>query len=49
MRESLRDPSRLRHMLEAMDNINEYMTDKSEEDLVSNSMLFYAVVKNVER
>lgn len=48
MREALRDSSRLRHMLQAMDNINEYMTDKAEEDLMSNSMLFFAVVKNVE-
>lgn len=48
MRETLRDPSRLRHILQAIDNINEYMAEKSQEDLRSNSMLFYAVVKNVE-
>lgn len=48
MRETHRDPFRLRHILQAINNINEYMTDKCEEDLESNSMLFYAVVKNVE-
>lgn len=48
MREPLRDPLRLRHMIKAINNINEYMSEKSEEDLHSNSMLFYAVVKNIE-
>lgn len=48
MREPLRDPLRLRHMIEAINNVNEYMSDKLEEDLHSNSMLFYAVVKNIE-
>ncbi len=48
MREPLRDASRLRHMIEAIDHVNEYLTDKSELDLSTNSMLFYAVVKNIE-
>lgn len=48
MRETLRDPLRLRHMIDAIHNVNEYMSDKTEEDLIQNSMLFFAVVKNIE-
>lgn len=48
MRETLRDPLRLRHMIDAINNVNEYMSDKTEEDLTKNSMLFFAVVKNIE-
>lgn len=35
-------------MVEAIHNVNQYMEDKSESDLADNSMLFYAVVKNIE-
>lgn len=45
MRESLRDPLRLKHMVDAINNVNSYMKDQSEKDLENNSMLFYAVVK----
>ena len=48
MRESLRDPLRLKHMVDAINNVNSYMKDQSEKDLENNSMLFYAVVKNIE-
>lgn len=48
MRETLRDSSRLRHMIAAIQNVNEYMDGKTETDLKSNSMLFFAVVKNIE-
>ena len=48
MREALRDPSRLVHMVDSINNVNQYMADKTESDLVGNSMLFYAVVKNIE-
>ncbi len=48
MREVLRDPSRLRHMIDSINNVNQYMEGKSESDLASNSMLFFAVVKNIE-
>lgn len=48
MREALRDPSRLRHMVDSILNVNQYMEGKTESDLASNSMLFYAVVKNIE-
>lgn len=48
MRETLRDPLRIKHMLDAIHNVNMYMKGMSEDDLVNNSMLFYAVVKNIE-
>lgn len=48
MREALRDSSRLRHMVEAIHNVNQYMEGKAESDLADNSMLFFAVVKNIE-
>lgn len=48
MREALRDSSRLRHMVDSILNVNQYMEGKTESDLASNSMLFYAVVKNIE-
>ncbi len=48
MREALRDPSRLRHMVDSIMNVNQYMEGKTESDLVANSMLFFAVVKNIE-
>ncbi len=48
MRETLRDPLRIKHMLDAIHNVNMYMKGRTEDDLVNNSMLFYAVVKNIE-
>lgn len=48
MREALRDPSRLKHMVESIHNVNQYMEDRVESDLAENSMLFFAVVKNIE-
>lgn len=48
MRESERDPLRIEHMKEAISRVNEYMEGKTCEDLKENSMLFYAVVKNIE-
>lgn len=48
MRETLRDPSRIIHMIQAIHNVNEYMNGKNQADLDNNSMLFYAVVKNIE-
>ena len=48
MREALRDHSRLQHIIEAIDRVIEFMEGKNELDLSSNSMLFFAVVKNIE-
>ena len=35
-------------MVDSINNVNQYMEGKTESDLVSNSMLFFAVVKNIE-
>ena len=48
MREALRDPSRLRHIVDSINNVNQYMEGKTVSDLVSNSMLFFAVVKTLK-
>lgn len=48
MREALRDPSRLQHMIDSILNVNLYMEGRSESDLADNSILFFAVVKNIE-
>lgn len=48
MRETLRDPLRLKHIVDAIHNVNSYMKGRSENDLITNSMLFFAVVKNIE-
>lgn len=48
MREKLRDASRLRHMLHAIENINRFLDGKNLNDFTDDSMLYYAVVKNLE-
>lgn len=48
MRETDRDLLRIQHMIESINRVNEFMAGKSEKDLENNSMLFYAVVKNIE-
>ena len=48
MREFLRDKERLQHILEAIDRIIRYTSGKTYEDLVSDDMMYYAVVKNIE-
>lgn len=48
MREKPRDPSRLHHMLHAISKVEEFLKGKSEEEFVSDSLLFYGVVKNIE-
>ena len=45
MRETLRDHLRLKHIVDAIHNVNSYMKGRSENDLITNSMLFFAVVK----
>jgi uncharacterized protein with HEPN domain len=47
MRETLRDNDRLRHILEAICNIFEFIEGLSFEDYCSNKMLRFAVVKNL--
>ena len=48
MREPLRDKDRLAHMLAAADRVIRYTAGKAYESLVSDDMMYYAVVKNVE-
>jgi uncharacterized protein with HEPN domain len=48
MREQPRDNERLRHMLEAIDNVFEFIQGLSFDDFCNNKMLRFAVVKNLE-
>ena len=48
MREPRKDHERLEHMKTAIDRILRYTSGKSYEDLVSDDMMYYAVVKNIE-
>lgn len=48
MREPLRDKERLNHMLSAAERVIRYTSGKSFEDLKSDDMMYYAVVKNIE-
>ena len=48
MREPLRDKDRLAHMLAAADRVIRYTAGKAYESLVSDDMMYYAVVKNIE-
>ena len=48
MREPVRDKSRLQHMLEAMENVNEFTQGVTYEELVCNKILCHAVVHNIQ-
>lgn len=48
MREIVRDRSRLEHILEAIDHINSFAAGKSKEQLESDKMQFYGLVKHIE-
>ena len=48
MREALRDPGRLQHMMTAIDNVFLFMQGHTEDDLFSQGVLYFAVVKNLE-
>ena len=48
MREPLRDKERLQHILAAIDRIIRYTSGKTYDDLISDDMMYYAVVKNIE-
>lgn len=48
MREPLKDRERLNHMLAAIDRILRYTDDKSYAELMTDDMMYYAVVKNIE-
>ena len=46
MREPLRDHERLEHIKAAIERVLRYTSDKTYKDLVSDDMMYYAVVKN---
>lgn len=48
MREKPKDKTRLLHMLEAIDNIFEFIRGITFEEYKSNRMLRFAVIKNLE-
>lgn len=37
------------NLIDAIHNVNEYMTDKTSKDLSDNSMLFIAIVKIISK
>ena len=47
MRETSKDKTRLLHIIEAIDNINEFKKDVSYENFVENKVLKYAIFYNV--
>ena len=48
MRERSRDRSRLEHMLQAIERVRRYTKGKTFEDFITDDMMYYAVVKNIE-
>ena len=48
MRDPVRDRERLEHILESIDRVLNYAEGKSKEELTSDDMQFFGVVKNIE-
>ena len=48
MREPLKDRTRLEHIVEAIDNVADFIAGKTFDLLESDKILFFAVVKNIE-
>lgn len=48
MREPVKDPGRLLHMVQAIDRILEFVKGKTKDEIQRDNILYYAVVKNVE-
>ena len=48
MREPLRDKSRLEHILEAIDRLQTFAGNLSREELESDVLRYYGIVKNIE-
>lgn len=48
MREKLRDKERLNHIIESIDNIFEFIENKSFEEYEKDKVLQYAIIKNLE-
>ena len=48
MREQVRDKGRLEHILQAIDKVFEFTQDVKREDFKKDSILYFAIVKNIE-
>ena len=48
MREPVKDLARLEHMLDAIGRIFEFVNGNAKDGIQNDSILFYAVVKNIE-
>lgn len=48
MREPIRDKGRLEHIMQSINNLQNFSKGKSLEDLQKDNILYYALVKNIE-
>ena len=48
MREKPKDKGRLLHILDSISNINAFLKDRTAEDFLTDKMLYFAIVKNME-
>ena len=48
MREQVRDRGRLEHILQAINTVFEFTKDVKREDFKKDSILYFAIVKNIE-
>lgn len=48
MREKIRDKERLNHIIESIDNIFEFTSNLRFEDYITNKLVKFAVIKNLE-
>lgn len=48
MREPLKDKNRLEHIVTSIDYINEFMDGVTFDELKSNKLVYFAVIKNIE-
>ena len=48
MREQLRDRNRLEHILQAIETLQKYAGNLSREELESDVLRYYGIVKNIE-
>ncbi len=48
MRDPLRDRERLNHIIACIERIERYIAEQCYDEFVTNDMMYYAVVKNIE-
>ena len=48
MREQSKDKVRLEHIVQAIERIKRYTSEKCFDDFSTDDMMYYAVVKNIE-